>query len=214
MSMKSSPTTPLTLCRGLLGYGSIGRQCARVAKAFGMDVVVFTMREKAAPEAKKDDSFHIPGTGDPDGLLPSKWFFGTTKEQLNEFLAHDLDLLVIGLPLTSSTTGLIQKEQFQILSKKKTFVSNIARGPIINTPDFIEALKTGLIRGAAVDVTDPEPLPKDHPLWKAPNLFISPHVSWHSKNHAERLLKVLELNLERLSEGKAFVNEVDKVLGF
>jgi phosphoglycerate dehydrogenase-like enzyme len=179
-----------------------------------MDVIVYTMREKPTPESKKDDSYNVPNTGDPDGLIPSAWYSGTSKESLNHFLAQDLDLLVICLPLTSSTTNLIAKEQFQILAKKKTFISNIARGPIINTTDFMEALENGLIRGAAVDVTDPEPLPKEHPLWKSPNIFISPHVSWHSSGHRERLLGVLELNLGRLSEGKEFVNLVDKELGF
>jgi phosphoglycerate dehydrogenase-like enzyme len=199
---------------GILGYGAIGRQCARVAKAFGMDVIVYTMREKSTPEARKDDSYNVPGTGDPDGLIPSQWYSGTGKEELNEFLRKDIDLLVICLPLTSSTTGMIGKEQFQILSKKKTFISNIARGPIIDTKDFVDALESGSIKGAAVDVTDPEPLPKEHPLWKSPNIFVSPHVSWYSSGHGQRLLGILELNLGKLSEGNSFVNLVDKDLGF
>jgi phosphoglycerate dehydrogenase-like enzyme len=200
--------------RGILGYGAIGRQCARVAKAFGMDVIVYTLRERSTAEAKKDDSYNVPGTGDPDGLLPSKWFFGNSKESLNHFLAQDIDLLVICLPLTTSTTGLVSKEQFQIMSKRRTFVSNIGRGPIVNTGDLIQALEEDLIRGAAIDVTDPEPLPKEHQLWRTKNIFISPHVSWHSTDLTKRLLGVLELNLERLSEGKPLVNEVDRGLGY
>ncbi|KAF4878607.1 D-2-hydroxyacid dehydrogenase [Colletotrichum siamense] len=160
---------------GILGYGAIGRQCGKIAQAMGMEVYAFTRSEKATPESRKDDSYVVPGTGDPDGLVPSKWFHGASKEAVNNFLAQDLDLLVIGMPLTSETTGLIGKEQFEILSKKKTFVSNIARGPLIQTDALIEALETGKIRAAALDVTDPEPLPKDHPLWKAPNVFITPH---------------------------------------
>ncbi|KAF3799693.1 hypothetical protein GCG54_00000938 [Colletotrichum gloeosporioides] len=160
---------------GILGYGAIGRQCGKIAQAMGMEVYAFTRSEKATLESRKDDSYVVPGTGDPDGLVPSKWFHGASKEAVNNFLAQDLDLLVIGMPLTSETTGLIGKEQFEILSKKKTFVSNIARGPLIQTDALIEALETGKIRAAALDVTDPEPLPKDHPLWKAPNVFITPH---------------------------------------
>ncbi|KAI8312624.1 D-2-hydroxyacid dehydrogenase [Colletotrichum sp. SAR11_240] len=160
---------------GILGYGAIGRQCGKIAQAMGMEVYAFTRSEKATPESRKDDSYVVPGTGDPDGHVPSKWFHGASKEAVNNFLAQDLDLLVIGMPLTSETTGLIGKEQFEILSKKKTFVSNIARGPLIQTDALIEALETGKIRAAALDVTDPEPLPKDHPLWKAPNVFITPH---------------------------------------
>lgn len=200
--------------RGILGYGAIGRQCARVAKAFGMDVVAYTMRERSTPETRFDDSYVVPGTGDPEGLLPSKWFHGTSKESLNGFLAQDLDLLVISLPLTSLTRNMIAKEQFQIMSKKRTFISNIGRGPIVNTADLIEALENRTIRGAALDVTDPEPLPKDHLLWKAPNVFITPHVSFQSKSRGRRVLEILECNLERLGEGKPLVNCVDKELGF
>ncbi|KAH6662036.1 D-3-phosphoglycerate dehydrogenase [Halenospora varia] len=199
---------------GILGYGAIGRQCARVGKAFGMDVYAYTMRERSTPEARLDDSYHIAGTGDPEGLLPSKWFHGTTKEALNNFLAQDLDLLVICLPLTTLTKGMFGKEQFEILSRKKTFLSNIGRGPIVNTPELIEALEKGQLRGAALDVTDPEPLPKEHPLWKAPNVFISPHISWYSKHHKEMCLDVLAQNLKRMSEGGKLINEVDKVHGF
>ncbi|KAF4629365.1 hypothetical protein G7Y89_g8783 [Cudoniella acicularis] len=199
---------------GVLGYGAIGRQCARVAKAFGMDVIAYTMRERSTPKARLDDSYRVADTGDPEGLLPSKWFHGTGNKDLNNFLSQDIDLLVICLPLTPLTTHMIAKEQFQILSKKRTFLSNIGRGPIVKTPDLIDALERGLIRGAALDVTDPEPLPKDHPLWKAPNIFISPHISWYSKHHVRRCLEVLALNLHRLSEGKKFVNKVDKVHGF
>lgn len=200
--------------RGILGYGAIGRQCARAAKAFGMDVVAYTMRERSTAETRFDDSYVVAGTGDPEGLLPSKWFHGTAKESLNEFLDQDLDILVISLPLTSLTRNMIAKEQFQILSKKKTFLSNIGRGPIVNTGNMIEALEKGMIRGAALDVTDPEPLPKDHPLWKAPNVVITPHVSFQSTRRGQRVLDILECNLQRLSEGGPLVNIVDKDLGF
>ncbi|KAF5490383.1 D-2-hydroxyacid dehydrogenase [Colletotrichum fructicola] len=199
---------------GILGYGAIGRQCGKIAQAMGMEVYAFTRSEKATPESRKDDSYVVPGTGDPDGLVPSKWFHGASKEAVNNFLAQDLDLLVIGMPLTSETTGLIGKEQLEILSKKKTFVSNIARGPLIKTDALIEALETGKIRAAALDVTDPEPLPKDHPLWKAPNVFITPHVSWRTNGYWERVLGVLETNLGRMHEGKPLINveQADSVL--
>lgn len=200
--------------RGILGYGAIGRQCANLARALGMDVVAFTMRERPSPESRKDDSYCVPGTGDPDGLIPTRWFHGTTKEVLNNFLAQDLDILVICLPLTASTRNMISKEQFDILAKKKTFVTNVGRGGHINTEHLIEALEQGLIRGAAVDVTNPEPLPKSHPLWKAPNLLITPHVSWVSSDYWRRILQILEHNLEALSRGTPFVNMVNKELHY
>ncbi|KAF9872469.1 2-hydroxyacid dehydrogenase [Colletotrichum karsti] len=199
---------------GILGYGAIGRQCGKIAKAMGMEVYAYTRSEKSTPESRKDDSYVVPGTGDPDGLVPSKWFHGASQEAVNNFLAQDLDLLVIGMPLTTETKGLIGKEQFEILSKKKTFVSNIARGPLIQTDPLIEALETGKIRAAALDVTDPEPLPKDHPLWKAPNVFITPHVSWRTNGYWERVLGVLETNLERMHAGKPLINVVNKSLHY
>ncbi|KAF6825797.1 2-hydroxyacid dehydrogenase [Colletotrichum musicola] len=199
---------------GVLGYGAIGRQCAKIAKAMGMDVYAYTRSEKPTPESKKDDSYCVPGTGDPDGLVPSKWFHGASKEAINDFLGQDLDLLVVSLPLTTETKGLIGKEQFEVLSKRKTFVSNIARGPIIQTDALIEALETGKIRAAALDVTDPEPLPKDHALWKAPNVFITPHVSWRTNVYWERVLGVLETNLERMDAEKPLINVINKKLHY
>ncbi|KAJ9500553.1 hypothetical protein H2202_003769 [Exophiala xenobiotica] len=199
---------------GVLGYGAIGRQCANLARALGMDVIAYTARERPTSESRKDDSYCVPGTGDPDGLIPSRWFHGTTKEDLNNFLDQDLDILVICLPLTASNRNMISRQQFEILAKKKTFVSNVARGGHVNTDDLIEALEKGMIRGAAVDVTDPEPLPKDHPLWKAPNLLITPHISWISTNHWSRVLAIFEHNLAVLNHGGEFVNKVNKELHY
>ncbi|ROW04911.1 hypothetical protein VPNG_07047 [Cytospora leucostoma] len=159
---------------GILGYGAIGRQCAHVANSMGMEVYAYTRNPKNTPEARKDDSYCVPGTGDPDGLIPTKWFHGASMEDINNFLNQDLDILVLSLPLTSETREILSYEQFQILSKKKTFLSSVARGESINTEALLQALENGQIRGAAIDGTDPEPLPSDHPLWKAPNLLITP----------------------------------------
>lgn len=200
--------------RGILGYGAIGRQCARLGSAMGMEVLAYTMHERSTPESRRDDSYCVPGTGDVDGLIPSQWFHGASKEDINHFLSQDLNLLVISLPLTDSTRHIISKEQFQILSKKKTFISNIGRGPHIKTDDLIEALEGGLIRGAALDVTDPEPLPSDHPLWHAPNLFISPHVSWLTGKYWDRILDILASNLENLNTGKPLMNLVNRKLNY
>ncbi|KAI6090286.1 hypothetical protein F4821DRAFT_228992 [Hypoxylon rubiginosum] len=199
---------------GILGYGSIGRQVARVAKALGMDVYAYTNRPRPTPESRRDDSFVVPGLGDPEGLLPSKWFSGTKPEEIHDFLSADLDLLVLALPLTPQTRGMIAAPQFKILEGKKTYVTNIGRGPVINTDDLITALNEGWIRGAALDVTDPEPLPKGHPLWDAKNIIITPHVSGNSTSYNQRLLSILDINLHRLSEGKEFMNRVSRKRGY
>lgn len=201
--------------RGILGYGAIGRQCACLARAMGMDVIAYTLRERSTAEARREKGYRVPGPqGDPEGLIPSSWFSGATKEDLNNFLAQDLDILVICLPLTPLTQHMIAAPQFEIMSKKKTFVSNIGRGPHVKTDDLIAALESGQIRGAALDVTDPEPLPKDHPLWKAPNVIITPHVAAHSSRYQDRVLDILQFNLARLSEGKPVVNKVDREVGY
>ncbi|TQN66383.1 D-2-hydroxyacid dehydrogenase, partial [Colletotrichum shisoi] len=204
----------VNLRMGILGYGAIGRQCGKIAQAMGMEVYAYTRSERSTPASRKDDSYCIPGTGDPDGLIPTRWFYGASRESVDAFLAQDLDILVLGLPLTEETRGLFGREQFEILSRRRTFVSNIARGPLVQNDALIEALETGKIRAAALDVTDPEPLPKDHPLWRAPNIFITPHVSWRTKVHWERVLGLLEANLERLHTRQPLINVVNRSLHY
>ncbi|KAI3343285.1 hypothetical protein F4824DRAFT_485064 [Ustulina deusta] len=200
---------------GILGYGSIGRQLARVATAMGMEVYAYTNRPRPTPESRRDHSWHPPGLGDPEGTLPTRWFSGTTPEQLGEFLSSGLDLLVVAVPLTPETRGMLGAAQFKLLAGKQTYVSNIGRGATIVTDDLITALDEGWIRGAALDVTDPEPLPRGHPLWGKKNVIITPHVSGNSNSYFQRLLAILDINLERLSEGKAeFLNQVSRKRGY
>jgi phosphoglycerate dehydrogenase-like enzyme len=118
------------------------------------------------------------------------------------------------VPLTDKTHHLLAAPEFEILKSRRTYVSNIARGAIVNTDDLIEALDKGLIRGAALDVTDPEPLPDGHPLWKAKNVIITPHISGSSTAYTERVLALLENNLTRLSEGKELTNQVSRKDGY
>ncbi|GAM40608.1 hypothetical protein TCE0_039f13083 [Talaromyces pinophilus] len=208
-SLFSNVESSYRLRMGILGYGSIGRQCARIANAMGMEVYAYTRSERKTPESRKDNTYRqfcVPGTGDPEGVIPSKWFHGASKEDINTFLAQDLDILVISLPLTKDTEKVISYKQFEILSRKRTFVSNVARGRHVDTQALIEALEKGQIRGAALDVTDPEPLPKEHPLWKAPNVYITPHISWITKDVWNGGMQLLETNLERLNNGEPCIN--------
>ncbi|KAL2126914.1 hypothetical protein VTI74DRAFT_11634 [Chaetomium olivicolor] len=203
---------------GILGYGSIGRQTARVASALGMRVHAYTLHPRPDRASRRDKGWTPPGLGDPDGTIPSQWFSGSSPADLHAFLSSGLDLLVICTPLTSQTQHLLSKTEFEILAgngrKGKTFISNIARGPVIHTDDLIEALESGMIRGAALDVTDPEPLPDGHPLWGAKNVIITPHVSGASTRYFERVLGILEYNLGRLSKGEELVNRVDRERGY
>jgi phosphoglycerate dehydrogenase-like enzyme len=95
-----------------------------------------------------------------------------------------------------------------------TYVANIARGQVIDQPALVKALENGLISGAALDVTDPEPLPADDPLWTAPNVLITPHVSGSTDVYADRAFEVLRENMRREKNGKKLVNEVDRKRGY
>lgn len=187
----------------------------------GMKVHAYTLHARPTPESRRDHGWTPPGLGDPEGAIPARWFSGASTAELNAFLASGLDLLVIATPLTDRTQHLLAKAEFELLaggegrgSKGKTFVSNIARGPVVDTDDLLHALEDGLIRGAALDVTDPEPLPDGHALWGAKNVIITPHVSGASTRYFERVLGILECNLGRLAEGSELVNRVDRKRGY
>ena len=230
---------------GVLGYGAIGRQVARASKAMGMDVVAFTARPRETPEEKRDDGYILPGTGDPDGSLPSAWYSGSDKASLHRFLGADLDWLVVSVPLTPATTHFLGFEEFQILSKRQAFFTNISRGPIVKQDDLITALRPGispppdrkagelddssssdesilmpqrpLLRGAALDVTDPEPLPADNPLWDFPSVIVTPHLSGITTTYTERTFDILGINLARMQQGippDEWLNLVDRKRGY
>ncbi|KAK1832629.1 oxidoreductase-like protein [Podospora conica] len=215
--LTSFPEDAVSKTVGILGYGSIGRQTARLATAMGMKVHAYTLHPRPTPESRRDAAWSPAGLGDPDGTFPSQWFSGGSTEDLHAFLRSGLDLLVVATPLTNGTQHLLAKREFEVLAeagKGRTYVSNVARGPVIHTGDVIDALEGGLIRGAALDVTDPEPLPNGHALWGAKNVIVTPHVSGASTAYGNRVLGILQHNLERLVEGKGLVNLVDKERGY
>ena len=180
----------------------------------GMDVHAYTLHPRPTPASRRDNGYSPAGLGDPEGAFPSRWFSGTSTADLHAFLASGLDLMVIALPLTDQTRGLIGRPEFEAMRAKATFVSNVGRGPIVKTDDLVDALEEGVIRGAALDVTDPEPLPDGHRLFGAKNLILTPHVSGASTAYAQRVNEILELNLTRISEGKDLVNRVSRKEGY
>ena len=203
---------------GIAGYGSIGRQVARVFVAMGSEVVAYTAGARATAEARRDQGYIVPGTGDAEGVYPSAWFSGTSMEALYTFLRAELDCLIICLPLTDATRHLLGREEFEVLKEgnggKGCFLVNISRGGIVRQGELVECLNDGTLAGAALDVTEPEPLPEGDELWDAKNVIISPHVSGLGREYMGRAYDVLMVNLGRLENGKPLVNEVKRKRGY
>lgn len=177
-------------------------------------MIAYTASPRDTPESKKDHGYTVPGTGDLDGSIPSAWYSGTSKASLHEFLKQDIDILLISVPLTPSTLHALGAEEFKILSKRNALIVNIARGAIIKTEDLIVSLKNGELRGAALDVTDPEPLGKDSELWDMKNVSVTPHVSGLGTTYAERSFSILEENLGNIEGGRELINVVSREKGY
>ncbi|KAL7929043.1 hypothetical protein V8C35DRAFT_316481 [Trichoderma chlorosporum] len=201
---------------GIIGYGSIGRQVARLAQALGMDVVAFNSRPRLTAEDRKDRSWYQAGSGDPEGTIPSAYFHGQSKEALHSFLSQDLDVVVLSLPLTPATKHLIGEKELSVLNAKNpAILVNVARGPVVDQDALIASLKEGAagsggLLAAALDVTDPEPLPAESELWGLPNVFISPHVSSVTLQTIKRAYKILQDNLVQQLKGEELFNVIKK----
>ena len=125
-----------------------------------------------------------------------------------------MDILVLCLPLNDSTRGIIDAAKLAKL-KPSALLANMARGPLVVTADLAAALHGGRLAGAVMDVTDPEPLPVDSPLWEMPNVIITPHVAGQSGWRIDNMTKLFCRNLRRWQAGLPLVNYlVDKRLGF
>jgi phosphoglycerate dehydrogenase-like enzyme len=182
----------------------------------GMDIIAYTASPRKTPESKKDTGYIVPNTGDPDGTLPIAWYSGTDKASLHNFLKQDIDILLVSVPLTDSTRHFLGKEEFALLGKKNALIVNIARGAILVQDDLIAALKKkeGGLRGAALDVTDPEPLNPESELWDLENVAVTPHVSGIGTEYVDRSFQILERNLTNLENGDPLINVVDRKRGY
>jgi phosphoglycerate dehydrogenase-like enzyme/glyoxylase-like metal-dependent hydrolase (beta-lactamase superfamily II) len=176
----------------VVGLGGIGTQIARRAHAFGMRVMAVDPNEKIQ---RPDFVFSLDRPAKMKKLLPKA------------------DVVVLACPLTKETKGMMGAGEFKAMKKTAYFI-NIARGGIVKTEDLVEALKTKQIAGAGMDVTDPEPLPSDHPLWKLPNVAISPHIGGQSPEGKERQWRLYRENLRRFVAGEPLLCVVDKEKGY
>jgi phosphoglycerate dehydrogenase-like enzyme len=175
----------------VVGLGGIGTEVARRAHALGMRVTATRASGRNGPD-------YVSYVGLPDELLK---------------LAAEADFVVNCVPLTPQTTGIFNREFFATLKPGAYFIS-VGRGRSTVTADLIAALNSGHLAGAGLDVTDPEPLPADSPLWRLPNVIITPHVSADTSVSQEQRNRVLVENLRRYAAGEPMLSVVDVERGY
>jgi phosphoglycerate dehydrogenase-like enzyme len=173
------------------GLGGIGSEVAKRAHALGMRVIA-----TRATRQEKPDYVDYVGTSD----------------ELQTLLGQ-ADFVVNAMPLTRETKGLFNAAMFARMKRSAYFI-NVGRGMSVVTADLTEALQKKIIAGAALDVVDPEPLPKDDPLWQQPTLILTPHVSGDSDLGEEAALRVLRENLRRYVAGERMLSVVDIGRGY
>lgn len=174
----------------ILGLGGIGQEIARRASPFGMRVI--GIRRRPQP---MDGVEQVVGEDAWRELLP------------------EADYVVIATPLTEATRGMVDAAAFARM-KPEAYLINIARGEIIDTQALLDALHQGRIAGAALDALPEEPLPPTHPLWQAPNVWITPHISWSSPHMRQRVLAIFLENLRRFGADEPLINVVDMAAGY
>lgn len=173
------------------GLGGIGTETARRAHALGMTVTATRASRPEGPD-------FVAEVGLPD-RLPE--------------LVAEADVVVNALPLTDETADLFGAELFRTMKDSALFI-NVGRGGTVVTEDLVAALESGAIAGAGLDVTDPEPLPAGHPLWRTPNTIITPHVATRSDLKGEARWRVVRENLRRYVAGEPMLSVVDPERGY
>ena len=176
---------------GILGYGSIGRELARRARAFGMRIHAY--RRNLTREEEGADRLFGPS-------------------DLMEFLAG-ADYLVVTLPLTRATEGILDEEALGRMKPGARLI-NIARGRLIREEALVRALESGRLSGAGLDVFSEEPLPGSSPLYRLPNVVLTPHIGGLHPHYLDRATSLFIVNLGRYLKGEPLLHEVDKRSGY
>ena len=175
---------------GLVGAGAIGRQTIVRLRPFGVRVIALTRSGRDVPGA--------------DESLP--------RERLTHLLECS-DYVVLAAPLTAETRGLVGRRELERLGSDAWLV-NVGRGPLVDTDALVQALADRAIGGACLDVTDPEPLPAGHPLWKLENVLLTPHVANPPGTWEEPLAGLVEENVRRFAAGRELLAIVDVDRGY
>ena len=182
------------------------------AELTGSTVTILGLGSIGGAVVKRLQGFEVETIGaryTPEKGGPTDEIYGFDSTELHDALART-DYLVLACPLTETTRGLIGTAELRTLPPSAALV-NVARGPIVDTDALLAALRSEGIRGAALDVTDPEPLPTDHPLWNLDNVLLTPHTGGHTPMHWPRLADILARNLTRLDDG-ASATELENVV--
>jgi phosphoglycerate dehydrogenase-like enzyme len=192
---RATPPGRMTVVDGktmlVVGLGGIGGEVAKRAHALGMRVIATRASGRTGPD-------YVSYVGLPDELLR---------------LAGEADFVVNTAPLTPQTTGIFDAAFFAKMKPSAYFI-NVARGGSVVTAALVDALNQKRIAGAGLDVTDPEPLPPEHPLWSAPNVVITPHVANDSDLGYDAQIAVIEGNLRRYARGERMLSVVDVSRGY
>ena len=178
---------------GILGLGKIGSSIAEKTSALGMKI--FAIKRRYASE------YNIPHI---DKLYPTN--------ELAEFLGN-IDFLVVCLPFTCETKGLIGRDEFKHM-KNSAFLIDISKGGVVRHRDLIYAVRNKIIAGAALDVFEEEPLPRDSELWNSDNVLITPHISGITVDYARKVGSFFCDNLKRFIEGRDLMNIINKAEGY
>ena len=178
---------------GVIGMGGFGLEIVKRAAGYDMTII--------AVDAVRTDK-----PAGVDELKPA------TKENLHHLLRR-ADVVMTACPLTPETYHLISSQELALM-KPTAYLINVTRGGIIDEPALIEALQSGQIAGAGLDVTEKEPLPADNPLWKAPNLIITPHRAGASQHRPREVFEFFQQQLERYLKGETPRNIIDKRRGY
>ncbi|HEX3049516.1 MAG TPA: D-2-hydroxyacid dehydrogenase [Aggregatilineaceae bacterium] len=191
---------------GIVGYGSIGREVARIASALGMEVLAIKRDVRHPAEL---DEYNLPGTGDPDG----QYFHRLYPPEALHSLVRESDFVVLTVPLVEATRGMFGADAFAAM-KQTAFLINVSRGGIVDEDALIQALQNKQIAGAAMDVFEAEPLAADSSLWKQPRLIISPHISGMTGDYNEKAATLFIENLQRYIQRKELLNVVNRSWGY
>jgi phosphoglycerate dehydrogenase-like enzyme len=190
---------------GIVGYGSIGRQIARLLHPIGATVLA-TKRDLMNPR----DTGYIPSDmGDPEGDLVSRLY---PPEALRSMI-KECDFVALTLPKTPGTIGMIGAAEIAAMIPT-AFLVDVSRGGIVDHAALIPALRDRKIAGAALAVSPEEPLPADSPLWKLPNVILTPHISGNTVHYNERAMALFIENLQRYLNNLPLYNLIDPERGY